>query len=106
MSGEPLILTEADGGREVPVSAGQEIELRLPENPTTGMRWAFTDHAGVEILGDENDLNRKTAPGAASDRVFRLRILGGDSHIVLQRAQAWEPTAPPEAIFHLHFRAR
>ena len=105
MSGE-ITITEQDRGREVPVSAGDVIELRLPENPTTGMRWSFDDHAGVEILEDSNDLAKEPEPGAASERVFRLRVLGGDAHIQLHRGQAWEPGTPPDASFELNLRAQ
>ncbi len=105
MSGE-ITLTEQDRGREVPVSAGDVIELRLPENPTTGLRWAFEDHAGVEILEDRNDMGQGVTPGAASDRVFRLRVLGGDAALRLSRAQAWEPDVPPEAHFELRLTLR
>ncbi len=105
MSGE-ITLTEQDRGREVPVSSGDIIVLRLPENPTTGMRWSFDDHAGVEILEDRNDLTSETRPGAASERVFRLRVLGGDAHLELHRGQAWEPGTAPDAYFELELRAQ
>ena len=37
-----LILTEADAGRPVEVAPGAGVQLRLPENPTTGYRWILT----------------------------------------------------------------
>lgn len=105
MSGE-ITVTYQDRGREVPVSAGDIVELRLPENPTTGMRWSFNGHAGVEILEDRNDLAPQTQPGAASVRVFRLRVLGGDTHLRLHRGQAWEPGLPPDARFEVTLTLR
>lgn len=96
MSGD-VILNEQDRGREVPVSAGDVIELRLPENPTTGYRWAFADHAGIEILSDKNDLTQGAAPGAAAARIFVLRVLGGSTELRLRLGQAWDPHASPEA---------
>lgn len=104
MPGDLVIVTQQDRGREVPVSAGQVIELHLPENPTTGMRWSFDDHAGVEILEDRNDLTPHSAPGAASRRVFVLKILGGDTQLRLHRGQAWEPGTEPDATFDLRLR--
>ncbi len=105
MSGDRLILTEDDRGREVPVHAGQEIELRLPENPTTGMRWAFDKHPGVEILEDRNDVNGLASPGAGGQRVFRLRVLGAEGRVEMTRSQAWEPDAEPDATFELKLTA-
>lgn len=105
MSGNLLTLTEQDRGREVPVTMGEEVELRLPENPTTGLRWHLEPQAGFEVTDDRNDAPRDLAPGAASDRVFRLRILYGDIHLRLQRGQAWDPGTPPDATFELHLKA-
>jgi len=105
MSGE-ITLTEQDRGRQVPVSAGDVIELHLPENPTTGMRWAFDDHAGDEILEDRHDLTAQGAPGSASARVFRLRVLGGETALRLRLGQAWEPTEEPQARFDVYLTLR
>jgi inhibitor of cysteine peptidase len=41
MSANELILTEADGGKEVSVPAGGTIIVRLPANPSTGYSWHF-----------------------------------------------------------------
>ena len=79
--------------------------MRLPENPTTGMRWVLDSQAWIEVIDDRNDTPQDPAVGAASDRVFRLRILRGDVELRLHRGQAWEPAAPPDATFALHLKA-
>ena len=92
--------THADVGNHVSVEAGQVFDLRLPENPDHGERWAFVEHAGAIILEDHHD---QIAPEAG--RVFRLQVLGGESHLILHRAQVWDPMLPPEDTFDLHLIA-
>src|SRR5260370_24543853 len=36
-----ITLTQADKGKSITVHTGEEIVIMLPENPTTGYRWAI-----------------------------------------------------------------
>ena len=101
MSGDLLKLTEMGRGREVPVPAGVEVELVLPENPTTGLRWTLPDSASLEVISDTYAPADGVAPGAASLRVLRLRLTGERAAIRLERRQAWEPDVAPEATFEI-----
>ena len=103
MSGD-LVLTEQDGGREVPVSAGQVIELRLAENPTTGFRWTF-DAPGIEVIEDRYE-DTGEGLGAGSTRVLRLRVPAADTDLHLRRGQKWDPAMPPDATLELHLKLR
>lgn len=105
MSGDVIRLSEQDRGREVPVRPGDVIELHLPENPTTGMRWALDPVPGVEVVGDtyagpgaDPGAAPGAVPGAAATRILRLRV-SAPTRLHLRRAQAWEPGTPPEAEF-------
>lgn len=105
MSGD-LILTEEDRGREVPVFVGDVIDLRLPENASTGFRWTLEAEAPVEeIEADEHD-NAAGPPGAAGLRVLSLRVLRENGVVRLRRGQAWEPTLPPDDIFEFTLTPR
>ena len=103
MSGD-VVLTEQDGGREVPVSAGDVIELRLPENPTTGFRWSF-DAPGVELVEDRYE-DVGEGLGAASQRVLRLRVTATETDLNLRRGQMWDPAMPPDATLTFRLRPR
>ena len=48
-------LTSADNGRTVDLRVGDQVTLRLPENPSTGYRWAVdaADASLVEIQEGE-----------------------------------------------------
>src|SRR5712664_986258 len=50
-----LSLTENDEGRSVEVRAGDTVRISLPENATTGYRWAIDriDEEVIEAVGSE-----------------------------------------------------
>jgi len=47
------VYTEADSGRTVNESLGDEFDLRLVENPTTGYTWNSTFSGELELIRDE-----------------------------------------------------
>src|SRR5664279_4227950 len=44
-----LSLVEKDSGRTIDIRSGETVEITLPENATTGYRWAI-DHCDEEII--------------------------------------------------------
>lgn len=107
MSGEVLKLTEADGGRTVPVPPGAEVELVLPENPTTGCLWHWPETASV-VVADQGyrSTSEAVVPGAGALRVLRLRLTGDSAHLHLWRGQEWEPDTAPDASFDITLRRK
>jgi inhibitor of cysteine peptidase len=92
------VLTAADNGRTVELRVGDELALRLPENATTGYRWAI-DAAEANLVdikegqyvstsenmggGGEAQWSMKAkAPGATSIKLKRWRQWEGDSSVV------------------------
>jgi inhibitor of cysteine peptidase len=73
-----LKLTEAENGETIHVRSGDVIELRLPENATTGYRWEVTSEAGlveeeVAALPSISDIPEPPVVGGGGLRVFRFR---------------------------------
>lgn len=66
---ETVTLGEADAGRTIPVTPGQRVVLRLPENPTTGYRWSVP--AGIDVVADTYE-SGGTQAGAGGQRVLTL----------------------------------
>jgi predicted secreted protein len=88
-----LALGVDDRGREVSVHAGDRIVLRLPENPTTGYRWAGEIPGFLRVARDENE--HGVAPGSAGYRVMELVATGpGRAELALACARAWAPESP------------
>ena len=80
-------------GKEVRVTMTDVIVLKLPENPTTGVRWSFEQINGpLKQVGDEYEPpDSSSGIGAMSTRVFRLQPLGsGTARLQLKRCQEWE----------------
>lgn len=106
MTGD-ILLSMGDAGGSVRVPAGGVIELRLPENPTTGYRWTLPPDSCTEMIEDRNaapvgGAGVVAGVGAASERVFLFRLKGGAPlHLRLDLTRAWEEGAPPESRFEI-----
>ncbi len=86
-------LTEVDKGKSLEVHQGDEIVIRLKENPTTGYRWAV-DKTDDEILTLQNSGFSPT-PGAGvgggGSRTFTFKAKKpGSVHLQLKLLRAWE----------------
>jgi inhibitor of cysteine peptidase len=74
------------------VASQQTIEVRLPENPTTGYRWAISDH-DQKVLPFQGDrfVSPTTQVGAGGTRVFEFQAAGaGSTTLRLKQFRAWE----------------
>jgi inhibitor of cysteine peptidase len=85
-------LTEADTGRTLDVGLGDEIVVRLNENPTTGYRWQVERVSGpLEPCGDSFELVPDAQLGTGGVRVLCFRAVSpGSAHLELKHWQAWE----------------
>lgn len=100
-----LVLTEADAGRTVEVAPGQAVQLRLPENPTTGYRWVLTMTPAdcLAIASDGFERESAAAPGAGGVRVLDIKaVTAPECGLALAYRRPWEKEAP--AASELAFR--
>jgi inhibitor of cysteine peptidase len=77
-NGGPVKLTEADNGRAVTVKAGEDIQVILNGNPTTGYSWTSTvsDPAVLQQQGDPVYAQGNTDPsivGAGGTFTFTFK---------------------------------
>jgi len=82
-------------GETVHVQPGDEVVVRLPENPTTGYRWEIdAPRGGVEVAQDSYDRPRDEGVGAGGMRTFTLRAgEPGQAEVRLRLARSWEDEA-------------
>jgi len=92
-----------DNGRTIDVRAGQSIRIVLPENATTGYRWAIDhcDQAVVELVSTGSRyLERAIGAGGEAEFVFEARN-PGSGEISLKQWRHWEGDQSILERFHL-----
>ncbi|MBS0560439.1 MAG: protease inhibitor I42 family protein [Proteobacteria bacterium] len=106
---EPVALTEANQAQTIGVKAGDLIRLSLPENATTGYRWAVDRlGSGIEQVGAPEAsypagavgsggraswMFKATAPGVDEIAMKMWRPWEGEPSVV-QRFHVWLNIAP------------
>jgi inhibitor of cysteine peptidase len=96
-----VVVTEADLGREVVALVGDALVVQLPENPTTGFRWALASFSSntLELARDEFQTAAEAGVGGGGLRMLRfVARRAGKVRIELKLARAWE-SGPPKAVF-------
>jgi len=89
--------TEQDNGSCVTLDIGESIELRLPENPTTGYRWhlADWDTSILEMTHDEYDQADSSRAGARGEHHWEFAgRRKGEVSLELSQRRSWGSAAP------------
>lgn len=101
-----ITLGESDAGRSHTVQVGDEVVVRLPENPTTGHRWHLTlPTEGLDAATDSFAAAAPARPGSGGTREFRLQASApGTFRVGLAHKRSWEPTASAATVleFDIH----
>lgn len=87
-----LALTREHTGGQFHVRPGDTVIIRLPENPTTGYRWAADPVEGAGIaLADSTFDQAGSGIGAAGTRTVTYRaIQAGTAWVRLKQWREWE----------------
>jgi inhibitor of cysteine peptidase len=98
----PVRLTEADNGKTITVKVGDDIQVVLSGNPTTGYSWATSlspaDKAILDQQGDAVYAQQSTGQsvvGAGGTFTFTFKAAGaGQVTLKFGYARAWESVPP------------
>jgi inhibitor of cysteine peptidase len=87
-----ITLTKTDKGKTITAHTGDVVMIRLPENPTTGYRWAI-DQADETALAAQ-DATFAAVPGGATGsggtRTFAFAVKrSGTVHLQLKLLRSW-----------------
>jgi inhibitor of cysteine peptidase len=107
VAGEVLRLDEDSNGREISLRQNQVVEIRLPENPTTGYRWMVisTGDPACSLTSDSYDAPSSTLLGKTGTRTLRFKAAkAGRGKIELVYRRPWEQAAPPARTFIIYIR--
>lgn len=110
----PSTLTLDERARDCDVlelRIGQQLNLRLPSNPTTGFRWQMRDSGApqLQLLGPEVYTTPEDAGvvGSAGISTWRLRAVApGEGHLHLDYRRPWENGVAAERRFDCRIRVR
>lgn len=96
----PITLEQTESGTSVEVRRGDEIVVRLEENPTTGFRWAV-DEINEQVL-ELQDSSYQQQPGGGMGGGGQRRLTfraksSGSSPLRLKLWREWEGDATADA---------
>jgi len=87
-----ITVTECDDGSRVRAHVGDTLELRLPENASTGYRWAL-DEGASDVFGpceQHGEYPCKTI-GSGGEAVFRVHVCAaGHAALTVKYWRHWE----------------
>ena len=91
-----ITLTESDDGRAIEMRSGDAVQIRLPENATTGYRWAIDSYDATlfEQPTEEARYASGAAVGSGGEMTFAFKAKApGKGEIALKNWRAWEGEA-------------
>ncbi len=99
-------LDESYNGREIELRVGEEFEIRLPENRTTGFRWRLASNGepACVLQSDSFDAPDRT-PGRGGSHYWRFQAVQvGLGNIELVYRRSFEQEETPARRFSLRAR--
>jgi inhibitor of cysteine peptidase len=97
-------LTLSDSGKMIQLNSGDTFAAQLPENPTTGYRWAIQsiDNKVLELQTSEYSLAANSGMGGGGQHVFTFRAkAAGTATLQLKEWRDWEGDASITRRFNL-----
>ena len=98
-----LTIDQSYDRRSVDLPVGQVLELRLPENPTTGFSWSFESNGGpaCAVVNDQF-VGSGTRPGRGGQHAWQIRgVQVGACQFSLAYRRPWEAGVPSAQVFHV-----
>lgn len=87
-------LDESDAGAAAEVAAGDRVEVRLAENPTTGYQWQWRLPPAVRELADEHVPAPPGRPGQGGARRLLAEVAddapAGEHRLRAELRRPWE----------------
>lgn len=87
-----MTLTSSDHGKTVEVPLGESITIRLPENPTTGYRWAVESITPGHLTLNEGSFVPAADSGVGGGGFREMAVHAtqeGEGEIRLKLGQSW-----------------
>ena len=104
LSGETMRLSERDSGSTVEINVGDELEIVLPANPTTGFLWEVNSlNSSALSQGKADYMANTTAIGSGGFEIKRFQaVTPGTSIVKLIFHRLFEQNMPPLKTFEVN----
>ncbi len=81
--GSMIVLSAADSGSDVSLDVGDQLDVELESNPTTGYSWELGPLPdGLQLVSSDFEEPGGSLVGAAGTQVFVLDVVGPGSGIL------------------------
>ncbi|HVN56198.1 MAG TPA: protease inhibitor I42 family protein [Anaerolineaceae bacterium] len=91
-----ISIDQSENGETVPARVGDTIQVRLPENPSTGYLWKLASEVepALRLISSDYTSPQTSAPGARGTRVYLFKaVQPGEAVIELEHKRPWEAGA-------------
>ncbi|MDD1668688.1 MAG: protease inhibitor I42 family protein [Methanomicrobiales archaeon] len=98
--------TQADNGKAYSLPLDSIIQLRLPENPSTGFSWSLAVTTGLAVVNDSyvpDDVSGKLVGSGGTHVWFMKAVQPGGQSVAGAYRRPWEPASPDVTFFNLSF---
>lgn len=99
--GGALVLTDDEIGSETEVSSGEQFEVRLDSNPSTGYSWQVSDMTTPQLVVLESQTHVAADTdlvGADGTDVFVFTAVGGAGILRLEYVRSFDDPIVPERV--------
>ncbi|HZP23656.1 MAG TPA: protease inhibitor I42 family protein [Terriglobales bacterium] len=105
-----VVVTDADNGKDIDLTSGQTLEVKLKSTAGTGYSWTVTgDPAPLKLTKTYTQHNKSASAraGASQSTVFQLNATSaGLSTLTLVYRRSWEYNVPPAKTFSVRVNVR
>jgi inhibitor of cysteine peptidase len=102
--GGQTLLAEGDSGKTVELAVGQELQVQLAGNPTTGYTWSLTglDENFLQQQGEPDYESDSDLIGAGGTATYTFKAeSAGQTTLKLIYSRSFEPDNPPKKTFEV-----
>jgi inhibitor of cysteine peptidase len=97
----PVTITAADAARSIHLNVGEELVLKLENNPSTGYSWFLNEakHPGLVSLGKPTYTDQASMPGAGGIEWWNFRAVDrGVQSLRFEYRRPWEKKPPVKRV--------
>ena len=105
-----VLLTEQDNGKDIDLTIGSTLIVKLPGNPSTGYNWTIVGEPSplkLQKTSFRKSTNKSGAVGASGTATFQLSASSsGIATLTLVYRRSWEYNMPPMKTFTVRVNVR